>query len=185
MLAEWQAQRHREGQCKAKSIDDQFGRLQGFFTSVADEDIAALTPREPRSVPGGDGEDIASDWQVAGCGYASARSAAGAVLLPLGDESGICRSDSISRRETGRQGQRREAASFRIEEARRFTSVAVSHFEESEHPLAIGVLLALTMGLRTSEVLDRVARDVDDETATCRSMRARQHMRGGTWKCRK
>ena len=51
---------------------------------------------------------------------------------------------------------------LRIEEARRFTSAAVSCFEETRHPLAIGVLLARTMGLRTSEVMQRVARDLDD-----------------------
>lgn len=51
---------------------------------------------------------------------------------------------------------------LRIEEARRFTSAAIGYFEETQKPLAIGVLLALTMGLRTSEVMQRVARDLDD-----------------------
>ena len=51
---------------------------------------------------------------------------------------------------------------LRIEEARRFTSTALGYYEETGHPLAIGALLALTMGLRTSEVLDRVVRDLDD-----------------------
>ncbi|PSM30872.1 site-specific integrase, partial [Haliangium sp. UPWRP_2] len=51
---------------------------------------------------------------------------------------------------------------LRIEEARRFTRAAVSYFEERQHPLAIGALLALTMGLRTGEVLERVVRDLDD-----------------------
>ena len=45
VLAEWQAQRHREGQCKAKSLENQIGRLQGFFAPGAEEEIAALTPR--------------------------------------------------------------------------------------------------------------------------------------------
>lgn len=51
---------------------------------------------------------------------------------------------------------------LRIEEARRFTTAAIEYFDETQRPLAIGALLALTMGLRTSEVLDRVVRDLDD-----------------------
>lgn len=38
---------------------------------------------------------------------------------------------------------------LRIEEARRFTEAAVRYFEETQRPLAIGALVALTMGLRT------------------------------------
>lgn len=51
---------------------------------------------------------------------------------------------------------------LRIEEVRRFTESARQCFEEENEPLAIGALLALTMGLRTSEVLNRVVRDLDD-----------------------
>ena len=37
------------------------------------------------------------------------------------------------------------------------------YFEERNKPLALGgALLALTMGLRTSEVMNRVVRDLDD-----------------------
>ena len=35
-------------------------------------------------------------------------------------------------------------------------------FEKTEHPLAIGALVALMMGLRTQEVLLREVRDLDD-----------------------
>lgn len=43
-----------------------------------------------------------------------------------------------------------------------FTQTALGHFEEQNDPLALGALLALTMGLRTSEVMNRVVRDLDD-----------------------
>lgn len=51
---------------------------------------------------------------------------------------------------------------LRIEEARRFTRTALDLFEKTEHPLAIGALVALMMGLRTQEVLLREVRDLDD-----------------------
>lgn len=51
---------------------------------------------------------------------------------------------------------------LRIEEARLFTKAALRHFEEWIQPLALGALLALMMGLRTSEVMNRVVRDLDD-----------------------
>jgi integrase len=40
--------------------------------------------------------------------------------------------------------------------------MALQVFKEERKPLAIGALLALTMGLRTSEVLRREVRDLDD-----------------------
>ena len=52
---------------------------------------------------------------------------------------------------------------LRIDEARRFTEAALAYFEETRHPLAIGALVALMMGLRTSEVRLRQVRDLDDE----------------------
>jgi integrase len=51
---------------------------------------------------------------------------------------------------------------LRIEEARRFARTALDLFEKTEHPLAIGALVALMMGLRTQEVLLREVRDLDD-----------------------
>jgi len=51
---------------------------------------------------------------------------------------------------------------LRIEEARRFTQTAWDLFEKTEHPLAIGALVALMMGLRRQEVLLRQVRDLDD-----------------------
>jgi integrase len=51
---------------------------------------------------------------------------------------------------------------LRIGEARRFTSEALRRYEEKGSPLALGALVALNMGLRTSEVLLRVVRDLDE-----------------------
>ena len=70
---------------------------------------------------------------------------------------------------------------LRIEEARQFTSAALTYYGETGRPLAIGVLLALTMGLRTREVLERVVRDLDDGAKylwidTGKTARARRHL---------
>jgi len=162
LLAEWRAQRHREGQCKAKSIDNQIGRLQGFFASVFEEDIAALTPRRAAAlyqearekISPRTGRPLAAashrlDLQLAQCFYGWAMRQGYVGATPFRDVR------PVGKVKAGKP-------QLRIEEARRFTSAALSLFEETERPLAIGALLALTMGLRTSEVLDRVVRDVDD-----------------------
>ncbi len=70
---------------------------------------------------------------------------------------------------------------LRIEEARQFTSAALTYYGETGRPLSIGALLALTMGLRTREVLERVVRDLDDGAKylwidTGKTARARRHL---------
>jgi integrase len=51
---------------------------------------------------------------------------------------------------------------LRIDEARLFIDIAIGYYEETKHPLAVGVLVALMMGMRTSEVLHRTVRDLDN-----------------------
>lgn len=162
VLAEWHAQKRHAGQCKPESADHSYRRLQFFFAPVAHEDIAALTPRRAASI------------------YLEATKRlspkTGTVLSSASHQGELSAAKSFYRWATqrGHVGAspfrdvkpvgkvRAGKPQLRIEEARRFTSAAVSCFEETQHPLAIGVLLALTMGLRTSEVMQRVARDLDD-----------------------
>jgi integrase len=51
---------------------------------------------------------------------------------------------------------------LRIDEARRFAETALTLYTEQGDTLALAALMALLLGLRASEVLLRVARDVDD-----------------------
>ena len=51
---------------------------------------------------------------------------------------------------------------LRIEEAKRFTDAGLSYFAETQNPLAIAALVAITMGPRASEVLNRAVRDLDN-----------------------
>ncbi len=51
---------------------------------------------------------------------------------------------------------------LRIEEAKRFTDAGLQHFETTKNPLAVAALVAITMGPRASEVLNRSVRDLDN-----------------------
>jgi len=52
---------------------------------------------------------------------------------------------------------------LRIEEARRFVQVALKDYETRRKPMALAAVMALTMGLRASEILKRKIRDLDDD----------------------
>lgn len=51
---------------------------------------------------------------------------------------------------------------LRIDEARRFTDAALAEYEATSHPLALGAVCALLLGLRSAEVRRREVRDLDD-----------------------
>ena len=84
------------------------------------------------------------------------------MLIPLGSVPRIRRGNALPRCEAEIGKVNAGKPQLRIEEARQFTAAALDYFEETQHPLAIGALLALTLGLRTSEVIKRVVRDLDD-----------------------
>ena len=52
---------------------------------------------------------------------------------------------------------------LRIDEARRFVQVALTDYETRRKPMALAAVMALTMGLRASEILKRKIRDLDDD----------------------
>lgn len=154
MLVEWHTQKLRAGQCKPPTIKHQFGRLESFFAPVAHEDIAALTPRRAAALYQEARERVSPktgallstasqrfDLWLAQVFYRWAVQRGYVGVSPFRDVK------PVGKLNAGKP-------QLRIEEARRFTSAAVSYFEENRHPLAIGAILALTMGLRTSEVLE-------------------------------
>ncbi len=162
MLAEWHTQMLRAGQLKPRSLEHRFGRLKSFFVPVAEEDIASLTPRRAAALYQEARERI-SPKTGALLSAASHRFDlwSAQVFYRWASQYGYVGASPF--RDVKPVGKLNAGKTqLRIEEARRFTSAAVSYFEEKRHPLAIGALLALTMGLRTSEVLERVVRDLDD-----------------------
>ena len=162
MLTQWNTHKRREAQCKSESIEHQYRRLRAFFAPVAEQDIAALTPKRAAALYE---EAIQRPSPKTGClpAVASQRFdlwAAQSFFRWVARHGYIGTSPFRDVKPVGKVNAGKPQ--LRIEEARRFTEAAVSYFEETQCPLAIGALLALTMGLRTSEVLDRVVRDLDD-----------------------
>lgn len=71
---------------------------------------------------------------------------------------------------------------LRIDEARRFADTAMKMYEQNNDLMALGALMALLIGLRASEVLNRVGRDVDDSGRMLwidsgKTHNARRHLR--------
>ena len=162
VLTDWEQDKVRCGACRPRSAKLQTGRLRLFLRSWLEEEISTLRPRGASSLyeqytgrrSQTTGKPISAathrfdlwtakfffEWAV-GHGYLGANPFEG--VKPIGKV---------------RSGK----PQLRIEEARRFTETALVYFEEQNQPLALGALLALTMGLRTSEVMDRTVRDLDD-----------------------
>ena len=162
VIMDWQQDKVRSGACKARSAQDQASRLSLFLGPLLDEEIATLTPRRAAALYERHTERTSRQtrralsaathrfdlccakfffsWAIKQ-GYLGANPFKD--VKPIGK---VC---------AGKP-------QLRIEEARRFTETALLYFEENNEPLALGALLALTMGLRTSEVMNRVVRDLDD-----------------------
>ena len=71
---------------------------------------------------------------------------------------------------------------LRIEEARRFVQVALNDYETHRRPMALAAVIALTMGLRASEILQRKVRDLDDDCGILwidsgKTRNAKRHLR--------
>lgn len=162
VLAEWEQDKVRSGACKSDSAQHQARRVSLFLQPMLDAEIATVTPRRAAAL-------YERHIGRTSCTTRQALSAAthrfdlrtakrffhwsvkrGYLgLNPFKDVSPVGKA---------RAGK----PQLRIEEARRFTETALWYFEEQDKPLALGALLALMMGLRTSEVLSRVVRDLDD-----------------------
>ena len=162
VLTQWHKHKLHEAQCKPESIKHQYRRLQAFLAPAAELDIAALTPKRAAalyaeatlrpSAKTGCIPAVAShrfDLWAAQCFFRWSVRQGYVGASPFRDVK------PVGKVNAGKP-------QLRIEEARRFTEAAIGYFEETQSSLAIGALVALTMGLRTSEVLDRVVRDLDD-----------------------
>ena len=71
---------------------------------------------------------------------------------------------------------------LRIEEARRFVQAALNDYETHRRPLALAAVMALTMGLRARETLQRKVRDLDDDCGILwidsgKTRNAKRHLR--------
>lgn len=162
VLTDWEQDKLRSGACKVQSAKHQKDRLSLFLGPLLSEELTALTPRRAAALyerhTGQTSRTTGRLMSVAThrfdlwtakffFGWAVKRGYLGAN--PFQDVK------PVGKVRAGKQ-------QLRIEEARRFTETALLYFEEFNKPLALGALLALTMGLRTSEVMNCVVRDLDD-----------------------
>lgn len=180
-LDEWTRERVRAGTCQPVTAEHQRGRLRLFFAAHLPRELASLTAaqaarlyedltRRPSAKTGAPLRAASHRFTLAAAknffkwcitqGHVTANPFA--QIRPLGKVN------------TGKP-------QLRIDEARRFVAAAQREFAASQHPLAIGVLCALLMGLRASEVLSRSVRDVDDAGKMLwidagKTQRARRHL---------
>lgn len=99
------------------------------------------TPAGRCAVSGVQRADLGSDGSAVGCSDASTRSAAGAVLLQLGNTPGLCRGLAIPRGEAGREGQGGEAtAATTVDVGYGTEPVSASGRADGLHALAAGAV---------------------------------------------
>ncbi len=162
VIADWEQDKLRRGACKAHSAKHQTLRLRLMLQPFLEEEISTLTPRRAAAL---------YEQHIGRCSRTTGRVLSVAThrfdlwiakfFFKWAVERGYLGASPFEAvRPIGKA--RAGKPQLRIEEARRFTETALLYFEEQNKPLALGALLALTMGLRTSEVMVRVVRDLDD-----------------------
>lgn len=163
LISEYGDEKQRLGKALPSTCREQLARLRVFLAPILEDDIRAVTPKvaaelyaatleQPSSKTG---RTLAVATHHAFLGYAKHFFgwAAKKQYIP---ENPFATVHRIGKPQAGKR-------QLRIDEARRFIDTALAYYENKRKPLALAVLMALTMGLRASEVLRRQVRDVDDE----------------------
>ena len=162
VMVAWADARDHAGRCKPQSTLHMLGRMRGFFGAALPEDIRGISgaraaklyeqvveqPTRKTGEPPSAATHRFDLWAVRSL-FAWAKDNGYVTANPF---SGV---KPVGKVRAGKP-------QLRIGEARRFTLEALRRFEERGSPLALGALVALNMGLRTSEVLLRVVRDLDE-----------------------
>lgn len=181
VLAEWEAGKMSSGTCAAKSIQHRTSRLRLFLAPVLEQEIRVMTPRRAAALYQGHTERISlrTGKPLSAASHRFDRWSAQDFFAWSVYRGYLGLNPFTSVKPVGKIGAGK--TQLRIEEARRFTEAALRYFEEADKPLAVGALLALTMGLRTSEAMGRVVRDLDDGARylwidTGKTANARRHL---------
>lgn len=162
VIEEWARDKVATGRCKPETTSHQSMLLRGFLSAHLEADVQELTPQRAAQT---------YERRVQQPCPRTGRPPAVATqrfVLQIAKDFGswsarrgyLKRSPFVDIRPVGRPNAGKPQ--LRIDEARRFLEAAFAYFEETGHPLAVGALLALLMGLRTSEALLRQVRDLDD-----------------------
>lgn len=162
VLTEWVDTKLSEGRCNPPSIKHSAGRIRLFLGPYLERDIAELTPRRAatlyQTVITRPSQKTGRPLSAASHHLAlhmSRQFFAWAITRGYVRENPFREVRSVGKANAGKP-------QLRIEEARRFISEALGYYEEHGNTLTIAALMALMMGLRSREVLERTARDVDD-----------------------
>lgn len=163
VLVAWAEERNRLAQSKPQSTLHLLRRLRCFLSTAIVEDIRSLTPdraaklyeqaiEQPTTTTGSPPSAATHryDLWAAKFFFKWAKAHGYVSSNPFADVR------AVGKVRVGKP-------QLRLSEARKFTSSAIQIFEETGRSLPIAALMALSMGLRTGEVLERVVRDLDDD----------------------
>ena len=162
VFIDWEQDKLRRGACKPRSAKHQTERLRIFLRPLLEEELSVLTPRRAASLYD---QHTGRRCRTTGKPISAATHRfdlwTAKFFFAWAVERGYLGANPFeSVKPVGKVKSGKPQ--LRIEEARRFTEAALVYFEERNKPLALGALLALTMGLRTGEVIARTVRDLDD-----------------------
>lgn len=162
MFEEYFVDKVQTGKCLDQTAVEQRSRLLVFLGNTLEQDVSALTPRRAAAL-----YQRATEMPTEKTGQplsaASHRNYLAlakafmnwAVKKGYVTENPFKNVQPIGKVNVGKK-------QLRIDEARRFTQTALRLYQDNEDILAVAAMVALMMGMRASEVLNRVVRDVDD-----------------------
>ena len=181
-LGNFAEERQRFGKALPATCAAQYARLRGFLSPVLHMDVRAVTAVSAERLYAAalvqdnptTGRPLAVATQRLYLAHAK-QFFGWLVAKGLIDENPFRQVSPVGAPNVGKR-------QLRIEEARRFIQSALSCYQTEQRPLAIGAVMALTMGLRASEVISRLVRDLDDDGRILwidhgKTRHARRHLR--------
>lgn len=158
----WTDERLRVGTCKPETAREQDVRLRAFLGDHLEKDVSALSAKVAAAVYQ---QAVEAPSPKTG---AQLRAATHRFYLKLAqsffdwavEEEHVRSNPFADVKPVGKVNAGKPQ--LRLDEARRFIDVGLRLFDDSKQPLAVGAVMALMMGLRTGEVIDREVRDVED-----------------------
>ena len=161
VLDEYFAEKERSGRSKPETCQEQRARVSGFLQRYLDEDVGQITPRRAAALYQ---EAVERPNPKTGKPMAAASHRfylalvkglfAWAVRKGYATNNPFAEVQPVGRIAVGKP-------QLRIEEAKLFIDEALRRYDQKGSELALGAVVALLMGLRAGEVLNRSARDVD------------------------
>jgi integrase len=162
VIGEWVEYRLRRGEGQPETVRAQAACLRIFLHDYCKQDLEVMTPKradhlyqqaiETPTKKTGRPLSVASHHFYLGLGKSFY---AWTVERGYVGANPFAKVTPVGKQNTGK-------SQLRLDEARKFLDVAFTYYEEKRNPLAIGAAVALLMGLRTSEVLHREVRDLED-----------------------